>query len=64
MASMKLKDSETYRVDSEEEAIDLIETMKTNYQVTKASYAMKTKKSKGEVIDSWFIVVVERSYAE
>lgn len=62
MATMKIKDSETYRVDSEEEAIQLIEDMKSNFTVTKASYTMKTKKSKGEIIDMWFQVSIERSY--
>lgn len=62
MAIMKIKDSETYRVDSEEEAMQLIEDMKTNFTVTKASYTMKTKKSKGEIVDMWFQVSIERSY--
>lgn len=62
MATMKIKDSETYRVDSEEEAMQLIEDMKTNFTVTKASYTMKTKKSKGEIVDMWFQVSIERSY--
>ena len=62
MATMKIKDSETYRVDSEEEAIQLIEDMKSNFTVIKASYTMKTKKSKGEIIDMWFQVSIERSY--
>lgn len=62
MATMKIKDSETYRVDSEEEAMQLIEDMKSNFTVTKASYTMKTKKSKGEIVDMWFQVSIERSY--
>lgn len=62
MAIMKIKDSETYRVDSEEEAMQLIEDMKSNFTVTKASYTMKTKKSKGQIVDVWFQVSIERSY--
>lgn len=62
MATMKIKDSETYRVDSEEEAMQLIEDMKSNFTVTKASYVMKTKKSKGEIIDMWYQVSIERAY--
>lgn len=62
MATMKIKDSETYRVDSEEEAMQLIEDMKSNFTVTKASYTMKTKKSKGQIVDVWFQVSIERSY--
>ena len=62
MATMKIKDSETYRVDSEEGAMQLIEDMKTHFTVTKAAYTMKTKKSKGEIIDVFFLVDIHRSY--
>lgn len=62
MATMKIKDSETYRVDSEEEAMQLIEDMKSNFTVTKASYIMKTKKSKGIVTEMWYECKIERSY--
>lgn len=62
MATMKIKDSETYRVDSEEEAMQLIEDMKQQFNVTKAGYTMKTKKSRGEIVEIFYLVDVHRSY--
>jgi hypothetical protein len=62
MATMKIKDSETYRVDSEEEAMQLIEDMKSNFTVTKASYTMKTKKKNGEILELWYECKIDRSY--
>ena len=62
MATMKIKDSETYRVDSEEEAMQLIEDMKTHFTVTKAAYTMKTKKKGGIVIEFWYECKIERAY--
>lgn len=64
-----LKTTDTYRVDTEDEALQLIETMRDNgvnngYTVTKSSYALKTKKSKGEIVDSWVICSVERTFGE
>lgn len=62
-----LKTVDTFRVDDEEEAVQLIEEYKNNqrvdgYSLTKSSYALKNKKSKGEIIDSWAIVTVERTF--
>ena len=62
MATMKIKDSETYRVDSEEEAMQLIEDMKSNFTVTKASYTRKTKKKNGEILELWYERKIDRSY--
>ena len=64
---MLLKDSKTWRVESEKEAIDKIESCKDaalteGYSVMKSGYTMKVKKSKGEIIDSYFIVDVTFSY--
>ena len=57
----------TSRVSTEEQAIKAIEEYKDNqlkegFALTKSSYVLKTKKSKGEVIDSWYIVTVECSF--
>jgi hypothetical protein len=54
-------------VADEEEALALIEEFKNNqrtdgYTVTKSGYVLKTKKSKGEIIDSWMIVTIERTF--
>lgn len=62
-----LKTVDTFRVADEEEAVQLIDEYKNNqltdgYILTKSGYALKTKKSKGEVIDSWAIVTIERTY--
>jgi hypothetical protein len=32
------------------------------YTVTKSGYVIKTKKSKGEIVDMWCIVTIEFSY--
>lgn len=62
-----LKKTEQYRVDSEEAAIALIQDFKDNqangnYEITKSSYTMKTKKSKGEIIDLFFICDITMNY--
>ena len=64
-----LKTTDVYRVETEEDAMNLIQEFKDNqitngYTVTKSGYVLKTKKSKGEVIESWFIATVERSFVE
>ena len=64
-----LKTTDVYRVDNEDEAIKMIEKARDNaltdgYSLTKSSYAIKTKKSKGEIIDSWAVVTVERSFTD
>ena len=64
-----IKTVDTFRVADEEEAVQLIDEYKNNqltegYTLTKSSYALKTKKSKGEVIDSWAVVIVERMFNE
>ena len=55
-----VKRTEQYRVETEEEAINLIQRFKDKqhedgYEITKSSYTMKTKKAKGEVIDMFFL---------
>lgn len=62
-----LKTTDIFRVDDEEEAIRLIENFRENqeaegYTLTKSGYALKTKKSKGEIIDSWAQCTVERTF--
>lgn len=64
-----LKTLDTYRVNDEEEAVRLIEEFKNNqatggYSLTKSGYVLKNKKSKGEIIDSWAICSIERTYNE
>ena len=62
-----VKRVEEYRVDTEEEAVALIQKFKENqpaggYEVTKSGYTMKTKKSKGVVLEAWFIVSITMNY--
>lgn len=64
-----LKSVDTFRVDDEEEAVELIEEYKNNqlsdgYTLTKSGYVLKNKKSKGEIIDSWAITTIERTFNE
>lgn len=62
-----LKTVDTFRVEKEEDAMRLIEEYKDNqikegYLLTKSGYVLKTRKSKGEIIESWFICTVERTF--
>ena len=54
-----LKTTDTYRVETEEDAMNLIQEFKDNqnvdgYTVTKSGYVLKTKKSKGEIVELYF----------
>ena len=67
MPKMLLKTTDVYRVNNEEEAIQTIEEFKNEaltqgYTLSKSGYVLKTKKSKGEVIDSWAICTIERTF--
>lgn len=69
MASQLLKKTEVYRVDTEEEAMGMIEDAKDGqleggYTLTKSSYVLKTKKSKGEIVDQWFITSTEKTFSD
>ena len=62
-----LKETKVWRVSNEDAAVELINRTKENslteaYAITKSGYVIKTKKSKGEIIDSWCVVTVEFSY--
>jgi len=66
---MLLKTTDVYRVDNEEEAVQMIERTKNDaitegYTLTKSGYALKNKKSKGEIIDSWAVVTLEKTFNE
>lgn len=67
MPKMLLKTTDVYRVNNEEEAIQTIEEFKNEaltqgYTLSKSGYVLKTKKSKGEIIDSWAICTIERTF--
>lgn len=62
-----LKTIDYFRVEDEEEAVRLIEEYKDNqlsdgYMLTKSGYVLKNKKSKGEIIDSWAVCTIERTF--
>ena len=64
-----LKTTDVYRVNDEEEAVRTIEAAKNaqlseGYILTKSGYVLKTKKQKGEVVDSWAVVTMERTFNE
>lgn len=64
-----IKTTDVFRVDDEEEAVKLIEEYKGNqlsegYTLTKSGYVLKNKKSKGQVVDSWALVNLERTFNE
>lgn len=59
----------TYRVDTEVEAVKVIEEFRSKqnaegYTIGQNGYKMKQKKDRksGEIIDEWAIVVVEKKY--
>jgi hypothetical protein len=59
------KQTFTYKVPTEEAAVELIEEEKEKSRglVTyKTDY--KTKKEKGEVVDSWYIVTITHDYTK
>ena len=62
-----IKETKTWRVENEEDAIELINDWKENavdggYVIKKSGYVIKQKKSKGEIISECFLVTVEVSY--
>lgn len=67
MAKLLMKTTDVYRVDTEEEAMAMIEDAKENqnegsFVVTKSGYVMKTKKQKGEIVDAWYICSIEKTF--
>lgn len=64
-----VKTTDVYKVGDEDEAVRLIEEYKSNqreegYTLTKSGYVLKNKKLKGEIVDSWAVVTVERTFDE
>ena len=55
---------ETYRVESETEAKKVIEEAKAdkNYTLSKYSSEYKCSKSKGEVVDEWYRVILTKDF--
>ena len=62
-----LKETFEFRTDTEADALKLIEEYRTNanskgYTVTKASYTRKDKKSKGEIVDTAYVITLTLTY--
>lgn len=67
MAKQLLKTTDVWQVDTEEEALSMIEEAKDKqseggYSLTKSGYVVKTKKSKGEIVDMWMVVTTEKTF--
>lgn len=64
MATEISKITEEWIANTEEEAKALIEKAKLDntYELTKYSSDKKEKKSKGEVVDSWFVVKLTKTF--
>jgi len=67
--TMLLKTTDVYKVNDEEEAVQMINDFKDKqldggYTATKSGYVIKTKKAKGEIVDSWAIVTLEKTFEE
>ena len=62
-----LKTTEQYRVNDEDKAYAFVENIKNNqagFTLTKHAITLKVKKSKGEIIDSYYIVNIEKVFNE
>ncbi len=64
MSKYLVATTETYRVDSEDEAKQLIEEAKNESlsNLTKYSCVYKEQKLKGEVVQSWYRVTLNKSF--
>lgn len=56
--------NETYRVDSEAEADQLVEEAKASGMLNKYSCTYRERKAKGEIIDSWYRVVLNKKITD
>ena len=66
---MLMKTTEVYRVDSEDEAVKLLDkerefSLTSEYTLTKSGYVLKNKKSKGEIIETWAVCTIEKTFNE
>lgn len=61
-----LKTQEVYRVDDEQEAKQLIEEAKVDGAGTLSKYNCEyhERKQKGEVIDTWYRVTLQRTFTD
>ena len=58
-----LKETYEMRVETEEEAMALVEEERAQSKgIINSSITYKTKKSKGEIIEDWYVVKITRKY--
>lgn len=64
MGKYLIKTTEEHRADTAREAEELISAAKADsrYELSKYSSVYKEKKQKGEVIDSWYIVTLVKTF--
>ena len=63
-----MKQTDEIRVDTEEEAKALIEDFKNKaaqggYEIIKYTSTLKEKKSKGQVVDAYYLVVITKRWS-
>lgn len=66
MAKYLISTVETYRVDSEAEAEQLVNEAKedTAYELLKYTCENKSRKAKGEIIDNWVRCTLTKGFAD
>lgn len=66
MSRYLIKVDETYRVDSEAEAIELINEARADHKFTLAKHSSthRQTKQKGEIVDEWFRVTLTKVFDE
>ena len=66
MSRYLIKVDETYRVDSEAEAIELINEARADHKFTLAKHSstLRQTKQKGEIVDEWFRVTLTKVFDE
>lgn len=62
-----VRTTDLYKVDTEAEAVKLIqeckdEQMAGGYELTKYESKYRTKKAKGEIIESWYQVLLQKDF--
>lgn len=69
MTKQLAKITEVYRVETEQEAGAAMDheteiAKERGYKVVKLEKKYKTKKQKGEIIEDWYLITVEKSFEE
>ena len=61
-----IKTTEQYRCDTEQEAVELIESAKKakEYELIKYNSEVKLSKQKGEVVDTWMRVSLVKAFTD